>query len=281
MAVVSADEVVSRLATRPASTGIFTDFDGTLSATVPDPESARPVVGAVEALRALARVIAEVAVISGRPAAWLAQRLGPAPVHGLELFGLHGLERWNGTAAEPVDAARPFVEVVARARDRAVAAGIDGLFVEDKILGLTLHWRRADDPVTTGVKVMELAGELARSTGLVLRPGKASAELVLPIGVDKGTVVSGRAVGLAVVAFLGDDLSDILAFDALDALAAAGVEVARIAVAGSEAPAELIERADLVLANPAESVHFLRALAEAAEAAAANESGAWPDQAPP
>jgi trehalose 6-phosphate phosphatase len=264
---VNADEVIRRLAERPASTGIFTDFDGTLSVTVPDPESAQPAAGAVEALGGLARIFAEVAVISGRPAQWLAARLALDQGDGLELFGLHGLERWTGTAAEPVEAARSFIGLVERARDEAVAAAIDGLFVEDKVLGLTLHWRRAEDPTATGEKVMKLAGALARSTGLVLQPGKASIELVLPIGIDKGTVVRERGMGLGDVAFLGDDLSDVLAFDALDDLAARGVAVTRIAVAGSEAPAELIERADLVLADPTESVHFLAALAEAAEGA--------------
>ena len=57
------------LLARPGQALIATDFDGTLAPIVADPRAARPLPGAVPALRRLARVVGTVAVITGRPAA--------------------------------------------------------------------------------------------------------------------------------------------------------------------------------------------------------------------
>ena len=252
---------VLQLLSGPLPTGLFSDFDGTLSPIVPDPASARPLPGAVEALHRLAARLEEVAVVSGRPAGFLADRFAPRQGEHLQLFGLHGLERWGPGGVEPVEAARPFVAVVERVRIQALEAGVPGLVVEDKVLSLTLHWRRARDPEATGAAASALAAELAAGAGLEIRPGKASVEIVPPLGIDKGTVVRQRGRRLGAVVFLGDDRGDLRAFDALDALERDGAVVARLGVAGAEAPKELLERADLVLSGPAESVALLEALA--------------------
>lgn len=257
MPTVELEEAVRRLADDPSSTGLFTDFDGTLSPIVPEASAARPLPAAAEALHALARILAKVAVVSGRPARFLAERLSPEPGEPLELFGLHGLEHWTGESAEPVAAAKAFAEHVARATATAEEAAIEGLAVEDKVFGLTLHWRNANDKVTTGKQAMELAESLASCSGLLIRPGKASVELVPPVGIDKGTVVREEGQGLAAVAFLGDDVGDVRAFEALDFLADKGAETLRVAVNSSEAPGELLERADLVLPGPEAAAELL------------------------
>ncbi|MHB1987326.1 MAG: trehalose-phosphatase [Acidimicrobiales bacterium] len=260
MGALDESEAVSRLSRDPASTGLFTDFDGTLSPIVSDPESAQPLPGACEALSWLARGFAKVVVVSGRPAWWLADRLGRDQTSRLELFGLHGLEHWSGSAGEPVASARQFVGSVAAARDWALSRAVPGLVVEDKVFSLTLHWRGAADRQLTGRAAMALGTELAGSTGLLLRPGKASVELVPPLGIDKGTVVREQGRGLGQLAFLGDDFGDVAGFDALDDLAEQGAEVIRIAVASPEAPSELLQRADLVLSGPQSAVQLLQAL---------------------
>ena len=60
--------------------------------------------------------------------------------------------------------------------------------------------------------------------------------------------------------YAGDDLGDVLAFDALEVLAADGVAICRIAVVGEETPEELIAKADLTVAGPEELVVLLREL---------------------
>ncbi|MGH9296766.1 MAG: trehalose-phosphatase, partial [Acidimicrobiales bacterium] len=70
----SLDEVTDLLAKSPLRTAILTDFDGTLSPIIAVPESAEPLLGAVEALHRLAARYGFVGVVSGRPAAFLVER---------------------------------------------------------------------------------------------------------------------------------------------------------------------------------------------------------------
>ena len=63
------------LAAEPERSALFLDFDGTLSAVVVDPTGARPLPGVPALLAELAAAFALVAVISGRPTAFLADVL--------------------------------------------------------------------------------------------------------------------------------------------------------------------------------------------------------------
>ena len=80
----------------PPRTAVMVDFDGTLAPIVTDPASARAVPGAARTLGALTRSFGTVAVVSGRPAEFLARRLRSAGA-GVRLFGLYGLEEVVGS----------------------------------------------------------------------------------------------------------------------------------------------------------------------------------------
>src|SRR5579859_4469297 len=99
---------------RPERSGVLVDFDGTLSAIVDRPELARPLPGAREALGALAARYGLVAVVSGRPVAFLVEHLA---VPGVRLSGLYGLEAWHDgeVAVDPL--AEPWRTVVADVAD--------------------------------------------------------------------------------------------------------------------------------------------------------------------
>jgi trehalose-phosphatase len=262
------------LAAVPSRTALFTDFDGTLSRIVLRPELAEPLPGVPGILRRLAQHLRVVGVASGRPAAWLVEQLGLASAGEgasgavVEAYGLHGVERAAGGGIEVAEAARAWLGAVASARDEAVAAAVPEMVVEDKTYSLTLHWRSAADPAAVSEQAGRLAARLSSRTGLLSRPGKASLELIAPIGIDKGTVVAlwGAAAGVERMAFFGDDLSDVPAFAAVDELvASAGVAGLKVAVTGPEAPDELLERADLVLGAPEEAVRLLADLADRLE----------------
>ncbi len=93
-----ASEVLGRLVDEPHSSGIFTDFDGTLSTIVEQPFTARPLNGVLEVLECLVKSFNCVAVISGRPVEFLVERLGRDLLEeGLNLVGLHGLERMTNS----------------------------------------------------------------------------------------------------------------------------------------------------------------------------------------
>lgn len=247
----------------PQTSGLFTDFDGTLSEIVRVPSEARPLAGVADLLAELAGRYRAVAVVSGRSATELLKWLGPE----IEIWGTHGVERTQGGEVELSEQAAPYeelmTEVAAEAAARIDAANLDGTMVEDKRVVLGLHYRMASNREEAKRELERIARELADRHGLVLVSGKASFELRPPIELSKRTVVEQRVrqLELSAACFIGDDLGDLPAFDALDALAGENVATLRVAVDSDEAPEELIQRADLVLQGPIEVLELLRALA--------------------
>jgi trehalose 6-phosphate phosphatase len=132
-----------------------------------------------------------------------------------------------------------------------------GVAVEAKGLSLTIHFRTRPE---LGPTVRAWADAEAARSGLVVRAAKASLELHPPVKADKGTVLEAAAAGMTAVCFLGDDVGDLPAFDGLDRLADAGVHTVRVAVSTSEAPAALLDRADVVVDGPAGALAVLEAL---------------------
>ena len=252
--MTSLDLLADRLRRHPPTTVLACDFDGTLSSIVDDPAAAAPVPGALEVLADLATTFGTVAVISGRPVAFLQPILPPA----VQLHGLYGLERVVAGERSDHDAAaawRVGVDAVVAA-SRAWAP--EGVGVEPKGgLSITLHYRTRPE---LGDAVLRFAEEQAAASGLAMRPARMSVELHPPVAVDKGTVLRSLAGGAGAACFAGDDAGDLPAFTALDDLAAEGTAAVRIGVRSPESPPALLERADGVVDGPAGVVGFLRSL---------------------
>jgi trehalose 6-phosphate phosphatase len=240
----------------PSTSGVLTDFDGTLAPIVQDPAAAAPLPGATPVLARLARRYARVAVISGRPAGWLVDRLGSPP--GLVLSGLYGLEQARDGVVTELPGAAPWratVEQVAGAAERAAPAGVG---VERKGLSVVLHVRRA--PSLAGW-VRTWAVDQAARRGLVVHEAKMAIELLPPVPTDKGTVVDALAGGLSRVCYLGDDRGDLPAFEVLAGLAADGIDTLAVAVDSDETPPELLHAADATVDGPEGALGLLAALA--------------------
>jgi len=238
----------------PSSAGVFVDFDGTLSPIVPAAADARPLPGVDDVLLDLSGVLGRVAVVSGRPVSYLVDHLP----EGVELHGLYGLEsRVDGEHRTRADAERwrPLVDEVATEAEAALAA--EGVDVEHKGLSLTLHFRRAPNAEDAAVQWARAA---AARTDLHLRAAKMSLELHPPVAVDKGTVVEERSEGLAAVAYIGDDVGDLPAFDALDRLAERGLVAVKVAVRTPDVSEALIQRAHHHVDGPAGVLDLLRSL---------------------
>jgi trehalose 6-phosphate phosphatase len=256
------DAFRSAVARDPRRTLIAVDFDGTLAEIVGDPAAARPITGAGEVLGRLSRQLGEVAVVSGRPLEFLLSRLGDQPM--LTLVGLYGLESRRGGRVEEHPEAGPW-----RERVRGAIATLEpelptGVTVEDKGTSATVHYRAAPDREAEVRSLVERAGS---ASGLEVRPAKMSVELHPPLHVDKGTVLVDLAdlsrvgeVGGGPVCFVGDDVGDLTAFDALDRLASTGRPTLRVAVAGPETPDELLGRADVVVDGPVGAARLLAGL---------------------
>jgi trehalose 6-phosphate phosphatase len=238
----------------PLQAALVVDYDGTLSPIVADAAAAEPHPGVPDLLARLQDRLGLVAVVSGRPVDFLAPLLPP----GLVLAGLYGLEVATVAGRRDHPQAGNWREVVDDVAGRAEARAPSGVAVERKGLSLTLHFRSVPDlEVVTGA----YAAEEALRSGLVARPARMSWELHPPIDVDKGTAVLDLVGEFSAVAFAGDDLGDLPGFDALDELDTRGVATLRIAVGSAEAPAELLERADVVVDGPAGLVELLETLA--------------------
>jgi len=232
---------------------VVLDFDGTLAPIVDDPGAARPLPGALDAVAALVRSYRLVAVVSGRPAAFLATHLDLA---GLVRVGSYGLERVTDGRVVEVPAAAGWRAAVAGVAERASAAAPPGVVVEDKGVSVTVHFRMAP---AASAWARAFADDEARATGLVTHPARASVELRPPLAVDKGTAVADLVAGAGVSAACccGDDIGDLAAFAALDDLPVA----LRVAARSAETPPELVAAADLVVDGPEGVLDVLRALA--------------------
>jgi trehalose 6-phosphate phosphatase len=102
-------EHAARLAGGAGEVALCLDFGGTLSPIVDDPQAVRPLHGIVELLAPLADRFAAVALISGRPAAYLAAHASAPGVRYLGLYGLQEIRDGQIWVDPRLEAARPAV----------------------------------------------------------------------------------------------------------------------------------------------------------------------------
>jgi trehalose 6-phosphate phosphatase len=231
---VALPDPLARLAATPDRTALLLDVDGTLAPIVPRPELAA-VPSATR--RALARLVGRyrlVACLSGRPGAQAEALVG---VPGIRYVGNHGLELLP-------DHALLAAEVAAFRLSTA-----DLWPVEDKGLSLSFHYRESANEDDAVARLAEIA-ERAEAAGLAARWGRKVLEIRPRVDADKGSavVLLVREAGVTGALYAGDDTTDL---DAFRGLGEAGLETAiRVAVRSGEAPAALLEAADLVVDGP-------------------------------
>ena len=219
---------------RPA---VCLDYDGTLSDIVPDPDAARLVDGAAQTLARLAQRC-PVAILSGRDLADIRDRVAVpglwyAGSHGFESVAPDGTYRRNDEAA----AAVPVLERAA-AELREKLAGINGSRVEHKRFAVAVHYREvaASDigevvartyrvgrrehlRVTNGRRVVELRPDVDWNKGTTLewirgQIAGAAGPATSRSGAA-GPATSRMRSGEVMPVFIGDDLTDEDAFDAV------------------------------------------------------------------
>ena len=249
------------MSARPA--GLITDVDGTISPIVANPADAVVLPGCRRALAALATKIECVAILSGRHPDVARDMLG---LDGIECFGLHGMARWSawGTTVHPE--AAPFEPVV-----RSIILDLDslracpGVVVEEKGPMFAVHYRQAPDPSLARDFLLGQLAPLAMAAGMVLVEGRLVIEVRPPLALGKGWAITelARERALASVVYLGDDATDIDAFEGVRTWRAeqAVRKGVAIAVASSEMPTALAPCADYVLASAQEVEAFLLRLA--------------------
>lgn len=180
------------------------DYDGTLAPIAPDPEFAPMRPKTRRLLRGVARRYPCV-VISGRARADLARCMDGVPVW--HLSGNHGLEPWGENPAYPVQVAK-----WGRQLERRLVR-YPGVFVENKVYSLTIHYRRAR-PKRLVLRAVHRALRTLRGARTI--PGREAIS-VLPRGaVDKGDALerARRLLQCDLAIYVGDDDTDEDAFAA-------------------------------------------------------------------
>lgn len=255
---------LAALLAQPRRSLVAFDYDGTLSPIVDDPATAVAQPGIVDALAHLATSVAQVAIITGRPAATAVALAGlaDAPHLGLVVLGQYGLERWDSTSGELTTVAPPpGLDLVRREVSAVLAsAGVVDAVIEDKGLALAVHVRRSAAPAASYQKIEAPLVALADRAGLAAERGRLVVEL-RPRGMDKGKALMALAaeVGAGSLMFTGDDLGDLAAFDAVEQWRARGGAGLLVCSGSTEVP-ELATRADLVVDGPPGVLDMIRSL---------------------
>ena len=250
------------LRARPA--GLVTDLDGTLSPIAPTPEEAFILPDCRAGLRQLARRLHLVAVVSGRSAGEARRIVG---LRKIVYVGNHGLDRWEAGRQRGRAAARPWRAALTAvmASLRRELTGLPGLRIEDKGVSFSIHYRGAPNHGAARAAVLAAAQRAAAPYCLSLREAKKVVEVGPPAWPGKAEAVVDLVsrFGLRSLVYLGDDRPDLEVCRRLRELAAGGLKALTIAIDGPEAPAELRQAADRVLAGPQEAAAFLSSLAQA------------------
>jgi trehalose 6-phosphate phosphatase len=254
---------------RPRDASLAFDFDGVLSPIVPDPEQARPHPGVIPVLGRLASMVGSMSIITGREVATVL-RLGDlgelAARDNFAIHGLYGMQRWDPASQRVVSTVSAPGIAEVREQLPALIEALDispGVVIEDKGMSLVVHTRRARDPRQALTTLLEPVTELAGRYDLTVEPGRQVLE-IRPPGVNKGNVLSTivRERGAHAVAYFGDDLGDLPAFDTVERLRETGVAGLTVC-SGSDEVEVLASRADLVVDGPPGVLAFLDRLVDA------------------
>jgi trehalose 6-phosphate phosphatase len=197
---------------------LLSDYDGTLTPIVDKPELATLPQEVKKLLRKLAKNRRyTVGIISGRALVDLKSKVD---LEGIIYAGNHGLEieGFGSSFLEPIaEEMRPFLQMLNQALS-ATLRGIKGVFVEDKGLTVSVHYRLVDDTEEGKVKdtFRKVTDTLNVMGKIRITQGKKVYEVRPPGDWDKGKAIAWlmaecrefRGKGGALPIYLGDDLTD-------------------------------------------------------------------------
>lgn len=195
------------------------DFDGTLAPEVDDPEKARALPEAREAvLRLLAMPNTRVALVSGRALASL-EAVTELPDTAL-LVGSHGIEIRLDAGAGAVGLAADELQRVDLMNEvlGEVAESLDEVWIESKPAGFALHTRLATETDSRVAHLVARSEVVAEIPDVFVREGKNVLEFSVR-STTKGEAVEHlrRYTEADAVFYAGDDVTDEDAFAALGA----------------------------------------------------------------
>jgi trehalose 6-phosphate phosphatase len=244
-------QALAPLRADPASAAILLDIDGTLAPIVEHAENANVPEGTRHLLIALARRYGMVACVSGRRAS---EARAMVSIGTISYIGSHGAELLRAGWTEPV--LDPLVEDWARrVQDFGRETDTPDLRrwrvrIEDKGPIIAFHWRGAPDEDGARV-VVDAIAKRAEEAGFRTHWGRKVLEVRPPVRIDKGAGITAFLEGtsLSAVLYVGDDVTDVDAFRALEQMAQEGqvTHVIRVGVLSDDGPPEIAEEADVTV----------------------------------
>ncbi|TET75334.1 MAG: trehalose-phosphatase [Dehalococcoidia bacterium] len=237
--------------------GLFTDVDGTISEIAPSPAEARVSPICRQSLAVLAKHLAVVVAISGRPAAEAREMVG---IDEMVYIGNHGYERWVGGVVELVPGVGDYPAGIKAVLDELrKLISIEGIILENKGPTASIHYRRCRDREAALKAIISAVGGLARASDLRVSLGKMAVELRPPLEVSKGTAVFSliREHYLSGAIYLGDDLTDVDVFVAFHQKGLPFKGLA-IGVIGEETVPQVARQADFTVNGVGDVERFLR-----------------------
>ena len=218
-ALEDGDELVRHLAGKTPA--VFLDYDGTLTPIVGRPEEAIISESMREAVRGLAQRC-PVVIVSGRDRRMVQQLTG---VDDLIVAGSHGFDIWDpaGGAIQREEGAgfEGLLDEVKEQLGRETNS-IEGTLIEPKKTSVAVHYRLVSEEERPKVKEIVDAVLAEQPDELKVTPGKMVYEIQPKIDWDKGKAVLYLLEALdldgddVVPMYLGDDITDEDAFDALE-----------------------------------------------------------------
>lgn len=247
--------------------GLFSDFDGTLSEVATTPPEAVFYAGAREALERASREVDVAGVITGRAVDDVLERINLA---GLLIVGNHGLEWFDGGERFDHEAGIAAEEGIRRTLDRSrermqAIGSVDGMLFENKRLSASIHFRNAPDPIEVGVQLLPIVEEEAAKNGLRVSGGKMLIELRPEASVSKGTALEQiiRTRNLKGAIFFGDDVTDVDGFRALHSIREEGTATTvAVGIRSPDVHPDVLEAADVVLEGVPDMVDVLHRIAD-------------------
>lgn len=224
------------------------DYDGTLARIVANPEEAQMPKKTGELLRTLDR-LAPVAIISGRSKQDLASLLSYQPRY---LIGNHGLEGLR-TSARSLKKAEDICNGWKKTLTRHLK-GEAGIFIEDKVFSLAVHFRRSRAKASAKRHILEACDSLKPAPRLIF--GKCVVNVIPPGAPHKGMALLElmKECGVRSAFYAGDDDTDEDIFSLPDA----PILSVRVSRKASSAARFYIDRQAQINEVMTKAIRFLR-----------------------
>ena len=243
--------------------GLVTDVDGTISPIVDVPYEARVTPRNLELLAKLQAQLSLTAVISGRAADDVYQRVG---LPGLVYVGNHGMEQWQDGKVHVSPTAAAYRDNLSAAVPEIKQIMVEGMRFEDKGATLSVHYRQTDNPEQAANELTSSMQEIAQKHGLHLTQGRMVYEFRPPVKIDKGTAFNDlvKTYKLDTAFYIGDDTTDVAVFLAVRQLRESGQCLAYgLGVKSKETPSIVLTEADYLVQEVAGVASFLDWLSKA------------------